>query len=324
MRNYIDLHVHSTASDGTYSPTEIAEKAFKEADGNDVVLALTDHDTTAGTHEIADCAQRLNLKAAAAGEDRRFTFIPGIEISTNYAVPGSEPKRFVEIHILGYGLNPDDSDLNEKLLLCRKSRDIRNVKVINALREKHGFDITMDMIQAREPGASIARPHIARALMNLGYVTSVSEAFEKYIGDDCDCYFERQLPTPEEAIEMIHHAGGIASLAHIIHYKKLNTEEKEVLVASLSAHGLDCIETYHNINTAEDTLYVKSLAAKYHLLETGGTDFHGANKPHISLFTGQEDLPMRVPEKILPPLLTHVKNILVPKAQEPTQLKENA
>lgn len=184
MKTYIDLHIHSTASDGTFSPTEIVNKALKLTEKDSpVVIALTDHDTVAGIDEFQ--------KAAAKHKDR-LTAISGLEISTDY--------HGVEIHVLGYNIDIHNKELLDRLAVCRESRDGRNEKIIQKLQEQ-GFKISMDEIKPDKPGETIARPHIAKLLMKKKYVSSVQEAFDKYLAEGRCCYVERIMPTPEEAIQ---------------------------------------------------------------------------------------------------------------------------
>ena len=282
MKTYIDLHIHSTASDGTLTPTEIVQTALKstKSEKDPIVIALTDHDTVAGVSEFLKEAKKYK---------ERVTAIPGVEISTNY--------HGVEIHILGYNVDPENKELLEQLKICRESRDGRNEKIISRLQAE-GFQITMEDIKPEDPNETIARPHIAKQLMKKKYVSSVKEAFDKYLAEGRSCYVERIMPTPQEAIALIRNSGGIPVLAHLMYYKKLNAAEKEVLVSELKEAGLEGIEAYYNTYTPVEEEYVSSLAKQNALLLTGGTDFHGQNKPHISLFTGQGN--MEVPEAILP------------------------
>ena len=280
MKTYIDLHIHSTASDGTFSPTEIVNKALKLTEKDSpVVIALTDHDTVAGIDEFQ--------KAASKHKDR-LTAISGLEISTDY--------HGVEIHVLGYNIDIHNKELLDRLAVCHESRDGRNEKIIQKLQEQ-GFKISMDEIKPDKPGETIARPHIAKLLMKKKYVSSVQEAFDKYLAEGRCCYVERIMPTPEEAIHLIKNSGGIPVLAHLMLYKKLDSSQKEALVRELKEAGLIGIETYYNTYTPVEQEYVAGLAKQWGLIETGGTDFHGQNKPHISLFTGQGE--MEVPQKVL-------------------------
>lgn len=280
MKTYIDLHIHSTASDGTFSPKEIVNTALKIAGNeNPLVIALTDHDTVAGIKEF---------QKAASKHKKQLTAIPGIEISTNY--------HGIEIHIIGYNINPENKTLLEQLKLYRESRDGRNEKIIEKLKVQ-GFDLSIDELTPAKPGESVGRPHIAKLMMKKKYVFSVQEAFDKYLAEGRNCYVERLMPTPQEAINLIKNSGGIPVLAHLMLYKKLNAAQKENLVHELKEDGLIGIETYYSTYTPVEQLYVSSLAKQWGLSETGGTDFHGQNKPQISLFQGFGEL--EIPESIL-------------------------
>lgn len=287
MKTYIDLHIHSTASDGTFSPTEIVNDALKIAGKeNPVVIALTDHDTVAGTEEFQKAASKYK---------KQLTAIPGVEISTDY--------HGIEIHVLGYNIDPTNQTLLEQLAIYRESRDGRNEKIIKKLNEQ-GFEISIDELIPEKPGESIGRPHIAKLLMKKKYVSSVQEAFDKYLADGRCCYVDRLLPTPQESINLIKNSGGIPVLAHLMLYKKLDASQKETLVRELKEAGLIGIETYYNTYSPVEQEYVAGLAKQWGLLETGGTDFHGRNKPHISLFKGQGE--MEVPENILPEFFSNL------------------
>lgn len=291
MKTYIDLHIHSTASDGTLTPAQVVSSAMAVAGKkkDPVVIALTDHDTVAGIPEF--------MKEAEKYKDR-LTAIPGVEISTDY--------HGVEIHILGYNIDIHNAELLERLKVCRESRDGRNEKIIQKLQEQ-GFQITMEDIRPADPNETIARPHIAKQLLKKNYVSSVKEAFDKYLAEGRCCYVERIMPTPQEAISLIKNSGGFAVLAHLMYYKKLDAAQKAELAAELKDAGLTGIETYYNTYTPVEEDFVKSLAKQHSLLLTGGTDFHGQNKPHISLFKGQGE--MEVPEDILPEFMKAVGTI---------------
>ena len=290
MNTYIDLHTHSTASDGTLSPAQIVQTAMAEIGEthSPVVLALTDHDTVAGIPEFMEEAKKYPS----------LTAIPGVEISTDY--------HGVEIHILGYNIDIHNQPLLDRLKVCRESRDGRNEKIIQKLQEQ-GFQITMVVIQPENANETIARPHIAKQLLKKNYVSSVKEAFDLYLAEGRCCYVERIMPTPQEAVSLIKNSGGIAVLAHLMYYKKLDSTQKSQLAAELKDAGLHGIEAFYNSYTPEEEEFVKALARQHSLLLTGGTDFHGQNKPHISLFKGQGE--MCVPEDILPEYLNALGEI---------------
>lgn len=282
MKTYIDLHIHSTASDGTLSPEEIVQHAVALTDSKEapIVLALTDHDTLSGIPSFINEAKKYG---------KRLTAIPGVEISTDY--------HGVCIHILGYNIDPEYPPLVSRLGKIRDSRDNRNALIIQKLKEQ-GCEISLEDLSPEHPGDTVARPHIARELLKKGYVSSVQEAFDRYLAEGRCCFVDLVMPSPEEAIRLIRESGGAAVLAHLMYYKKLDTAEKESLVALLKDHGLNGIETYYNSYSPVEQAYVEGLSIQYGLVKTGGTDFHGAAKPQISLFTGRGD--MSVPDTILP------------------------
>ena len=282
MKTYIDLHLHSTASDGTLSPSEIVAHSASviKKTSSPVVIALTDHDTVSGIPSFLETAGKYGELLKAIG---------GVEISSDY--------HGTEIHILGYGIDPKNEKLLSRLEMFRKSRDERNTRIIEKL-QLAGMDISLSDLPCANPGETVARPHIARALLKKNYVSSVKEAFELYLGEGKPCFVPRILPDFKEAVSLIQESGGIAVLAHLMLYKSLNAAQKSALVAELKEAGLTGIETYYSTYTPVEEAYVESLAKKYGLILTGGTDFHGQTKPEISLFSGKGNL--EIPDWILP------------------------
>lgn len=275
----IDLHVHSTESDGTLTPVEVVSQA---AAAGLSAIALTDHDTTSGV-----------AKAKEAAESSGIELIPGIELSTQYVLPGSTDGK--EVHIVGLFIDPANPSLLEKTKEFRECRDSRNEKMVAALQAE-GFSITMEELLAANPDSVSTRAHIARFLYETGQIKSVQKAFEKYIGDGCKCYVGRFKVTPMEAVELIHTAGGVAILAHPLLYH-LKPAALQRLIDDLKPAGLDGIEALYSTYTAADEQYVKKLAGKNDLLISGGSDFHGANKPSIRIGCGYGKL--RVPYEVL-------------------------
>lgn len=271
----IDLHVHSTESDGTVTPKDLVYAA-REAGLS--AFALTDHDTVAGIAKAADAAKAEGIE-----------LIPGIELSTQYTyTTGSSPAKEKEVHIVGLFIDPANPLLLEKTAEFRRCRDDRNVLMVEAL-QKEGFDITMDALMAENPDCVVTRANIARFLLNHGMIKNMQEAFDKYIGDGCRCYISRFKITPMEAVELIHHTGGIAILAHPLLYH-FNTATLQQLIDELKAVGLDGIEAIYSTYTTGEEQLVKKLAASNHLLISGGSDFHGSNKPSIRLGKGMGHL----------------------------------
>lgn len=258
----VDLHVHSTASDGTYTPTELIAEAKRAGLS---ALALTDHDTTAGIKEAMSAAEKENME-----------LIPGIELSTDY--------KGKEVHIVGLYIDVENKELIEQTAAFRKCRDSRNEEIIAAL-QKEGFAITMEALKAENPDCVITRANIARFLYNHGMIKSVQEAFDKYIGDGCRCYVNRFKISPTDAVRLIKQAGGIAVLAHPLLYH-MSTVNLQKLIEELKEAGLDAIEAiYSTYSTGEEQL-MKRTAKENGLLISGGSDFHGSNKPRIRLAVG--------------------------------------
>lgn len=276
----IDLHVHSTESDGTLTPEEVVTAA---ADAGLAAIALTDHDTVSGVK-----------KAQAAADARGLELVPGIELSTEYAIPGKKASG-KEIHIVGLFIDPEDPVLLKKTTEFRECRDSRNEKIVAALRQE-GFAITMEALTAENPDSVITRANIARFLYNHGCIRNIQEAFDKYIGDGCRCYAGRFKVSPMEAVALIKQAGGTAILAHPLLYH-MGTESLKQLIDTLREAGLDGIEAIYGTYTDGDERLVRKLAAENGLLISGGSDFHGSNKPAIHLGTGQGR--MRLPYSVL-------------------------
>ena len=276
----VDLHCHSTASDGTFAPAAVV--ALAKARGLSA-LALTDHDTVNGVPEAS-------AAAAAAGID----FLPGIEISAEFPHPGT-------LHILGYGVDPASPVLKSLTDTLIGGRDDRNPRIIAKLRE-HNVAITMAEVEAEakvEPAGTvgpdgeppkkkpIGRPHIAAILVRKGYVSSIKQAFDKYLAPGGLAYFDKERLAPHTALQMIRDSGGIAVLAHPVQLRYTNDSQLETTLKDLVDHGLGGIEVLHSDHDEKLTAQYAALAAKYGLLTTGGSDFHGTNKKDIDLGTAR-------------------------------------
>ena len=266
MKKNIDLHVHSNCSDGTLSPIELVELAHKK---NLMAFALTDHDTTDGIKEATIAAKSYDIE-----------LIPGIELSTNY--------QNQDIHILGLRIDTEDVYFQEELMKFQDSRDIRNIKMIGKLQDA-GIDITYDKMLARFSDSVWTRAHFARFLQDHNYVSNMWDAFPKYIGDDAPCFVPREKVTPFQAVQLIHEGGGYAILAHPLLYR-LSNSRLDTLVMELKSSGLDGLEVMYSMNRKMDESDMKVLARKYGLKISGGSDFHGSNKPNIQLGTGKGNL----------------------------------
>jgi predicted metal-dependent phosphoesterase TrpH len=249
MLNYVDLHTHSTASDGVYSPTELIQHA-KEVGLR--VLALTDHDSTEGIPEAMRAAQNLGIE-----------LIPGIEVNTD--VGGGE------VHMLGYFVEYERPAFQAVLKTLREARIRRGQRMVELLNEQ-GVHIEWERVREIAQGA-VGRPHVARALLEAGYVQSIGEAFDKYIGTNCPAYVPRYKLTHEDAVRLIASANGLPVIAHPITLPGL--EELRRWLPGLCAVGLVGLETYYGPYTEQDEQALLALANEYHLIPTGGTDFHG-------------------------------------------------
>ena len=280
----IDLHVHSNQSDGTYTPAQLVQYAAKKGL---TAFALTDHDTTQG------------LDAAIASARQHFvTVIPGIEFSTVY-----EEK---DIHILGLFIDYKAPVFLSALADFVASRERRNEKMCQKLREYAGMDIHYKKLLQAFPGAVITRAHYARYMLDHGYVGSMAEAFERFIGDRAPCFIPREKVTPMQAVRLIRQAHGVPVLAHPPLYH-MSDARLEGLVDTLADCGLAGIEALYSTYTAGEEAHMKSLARQYGLLITGGSDFHGSNKPDIDLGTGRGSL--HVPDSILEDLHKYQENL---------------
>lgn len=260
--SYIDLHTHTTASDGTDTPSMLVQHALQ---CNLSAIAITDHDTVDGIAEGEIAAQTTSL-----------TVIPGIELSCQYQTK--------EIHMLGYFIDRKNETFLNKLEQLKRGREQRNEQIRQKL-EQHGMPLTMEQIQNYEPNTVITRAHFARALVEAGYIKTKEEAFSKYIGNDCPCYVEKPAFSCNDAIQLIRQAGGVAVLAHPLLYK-LGYKELEEMIVGLKQYGLTGVEVYHSSHNISNSGTLRELIRPYGLLPTGGSDYHGSNKPNVRLGTG--------------------------------------
>ncbi len=270
----IDLHTHSTFSDGTFTPLQLVkyaeEKGLK-------AFALTDHDTTEGIKEAKSIETNVEV-------------ISGVEISTRY------DKK--EIHIVGLYINENDADLNKQLKYYREKRVTRNFEILEKLNSL-GVDITIDDVKESCTGDVISRAHIAKALVSKGFVGSYTEAFDRYLGDNKCAYVPRETLNYEESMELITKAGGVPVLAHPLLYKMSDTNLENMMV-KLRQKGLKAVEVYYSTHSNSDTQHVMAMANRVGLIYSGGSDFHGATKPKIDMGTGMGKLavPYEILEKI--------------------------
>lgn len=303
--NRIDLHTHSSRSDGTLTPAQLIREAY---DAGLYAVALTDHDTADGLLEARAAADKLleandtlpestsvttkKPRAASAGKElpatpHPFEFIPGIELSVSYM------ER--ELHIVGLYLDISSKAFHEALFKLQENRNGRNEKMI-ARMQAAGIDITMEKLYADQGEGVKTRANFARYLLAHGYIKTIQEGFDKYLEAGKPFYVPREYMSPQGAIDLIHSVGGIAILAHPLLYH-FSMAGLETALLGLSSMGLDGMEVYYAMNTPYDTAAMKKLAQKYKLLPSGGSDFHGSNKPHIRLGAGRGSL--YIPEDVL-------------------------
>lgn len=272
--DYIDLHVHSSASDGSLTPREVVDLA--KAAGLSV-FALTDHDTVDGVETAVSYANTLE----------NIEVIPGIELSCYYN------KR--EIHIVGLYVDYKNQSFLEELLKLKQAREDRNEKMVQNFVNA-GIPLTIEELKHGNPNSVITRAHFARVLVEKGVCKTKQEAFDKYLGIDCPFYLAKPQVTPEHVLGLIKGAGGTAILAHPYSYK-FNRAEVETLLDTLIPLGLAGMECYYSTYDDGQTQELRSIALKKNLLVSGGSDFHGVVKPDISIGTGRGNL--RIPKKIL-------------------------
>ncbi len=272
LAGYIDLHTHSIYSDGSMRPAEVVALARELGLA---AIALTDHDTVAGLPE-----------ALAAGEKYSVEVVPGLEFST---------RATAQVHILGYYFDPSSPALAAAFAELQEERRETHARYLSLLAE-NGFPMSDEEVRRVAPVGGIGRAHYARVMMDKGYVGSVKEAFDRYLGVGMPCYIERRVMHPARAIALIHEAGGVAFFAHP-HQTKLPRESLIALLDELTEAGLDGIEGYYTEYTPRMSRDFRALAAERGLAVCGGSDFHAAMKPHISLGSGTENL--RVPYEVL-------------------------
>lgn len=265
--NNIDLHTHTTQSDGSASPTElIARASSKRARA----IAVTDHDTVAALDEARDAAGRFGLE-----------LISGIEISAEYS-PGT-------MHILGYCLDERSVALNEQLGELREAREKRNPEIAKRLQDL-GLDIGYDEVSTAAGNEVVGRPHFARLMVEREYAASIQDAFDRFLKKGAPAYVEKARLSPRDSIILIREAGGVAVLAHPYQLKLPSYEAVDELVAELAGFGLDGIEAIYSRHSPDERVAYAEIAARHGLLVTGGSDYHGSYKPDIDLVTGLGDL----------------------------------
>lgn len=273
----IDLHVHTTMSDGTVEPREVVRLAARKGLR---AIAITDHDTI----DALPAAQEESLSTGVE-------VVEGVEISAQW------PNGI--LHILGYFVKPHNRQLQEALEYLRKHRLERIPKILSKLREQDVF-VSVDEVCQEARGGVPGRPHIANVLVHKGYVRMLQEAFDRYLRKGASAYVEKVKLTPSDAIRVILGAGGTAVIAHPYSLDSDEPAGLERIVKDLVAMGVQGIEAYYPRHTPEQTRMYLNLAEKLDLVATGGTDFHGSNKPLIKLgvIPGQGPLPYSILEDL--------------------------
>jgi 3',5'-nucleoside bisphosphate phosphatase len=243
-----ELHCHTTASDGTLTPSELLALASQR----DVkMLAVTDHDTVAAHPEAIEAGMQYGIRV-----------IPGIEVSSLF---GS-----TEVHVLGYGVEPADEITTQQLAQLRDARDGRALAMVNKLRTL-GIPLSFERVKAIAGDSMVGRPHIAKALLEGNWVSSRQQAFDEYLAEGKPAFVAHQTLSPAQAVELIHRARGIAVLAH----PALFAGNLDELLANLVAHHLDGVEAYYPMHSTEQSQHYAAYAKAHHLIVTGGSDFHG-------------------------------------------------
>lgn len=279
----IDLHTHSLCSDGAQSPADVVRTA-KQAGLS--AIALSDHDCIEGVQEAMDTGAALGIEV-----------IPAVELSA---------QSDTELHILGYFIDIHNKKLQDTMAYALQVRDERQEETCRKLNEQ-GFDITMEEARAEAHGNPVlCRAHFAQIMVRKGYAESVKDAFNRYLSVGCYAYSNRQALTAQEAVSLIREAGGIAVAAHLHLIKKPDDELREYL-KSLIPYGLDGVEGYYTDYTPDMETRYRNMVKELGLVISGGTDYHGANKPHITIGKGRGEL--EIPYSVLEGLRARHKEI---------------
>lgn len=270
----IDLHTHTTASDGSLTPGQLVQAAAK---AGLAAVAITDHDTTDGLDEALEAGSRLDIEV-----------IPGVEISVNGGPKGS-------MHMLGLYLKHHQPVFEHTLTRLQEARAQRNPQIVQKLNDL-GFAVTMEQVVSYSGGGQVGRPHFAQALIEIGAVSNRQEAFNRYLGNDKPAYVAKKRLDAPEAIALIRQAGGVPVLAHP-GLLKAHPAALERLLAELKGHGMEGVEALYSEHDEITAKRFSDMAGRQGLVVTGGSDFHGAPKPDISLGYGMGTL--RVPASLL-------------------------
>jgi predicted metal-dependent phosphoesterase TrpH len=263
----IDLHLHSTASDGSDLPTDVAANAARQGVE---IIALTDHDAVDGIPPLRERAEASGIRV-----------ITGVELSVN--------EQGIDVHVLAYGFDPEEPGFVAALARWRAGRHERARKMLSRLKGI-GIRISIEEVEAIANGGAIGRPHVAEALLQEGHVESLNEAFQRFLGHHAPAYVPKMTVSMEEAGSIVREAGGVTVLAHP------GTLNRDHLIAGWSKRGLDGIEVWHTKHDASAVRRFTAIAAQHGLLMTGGSDCHGERTPGVTIGS------VPVPDTILPPL----------------------
>ena len=262
MEKLVDLHIHTTASDGTLTPRQAVQLARSLGLA---AIAITDHDTTAGLAEAMDAGAELGVEV-----------VPGLELSTEFRGGG--------VHILGYFIDPDASALRGALDRFVRARQARNEQIVAALAAD-GFDISMDELRTAWPDTVLGRPHIAELLVRRGYAAAIDEAFDRWLGRGRPYYRPRWRMPLAEAVTVIRASGGLASVAHPLQYG-FPPDALEAFLYTAKDAGCGALEAYYSKYSPAQQAALRETAARLGLVVSGGSDFHGARKPEVKMGTG--------------------------------------
>lgn len=272
----VDLHTHTTHSDGTLGPVELVKLAKEK---NLYAIAITDHDITSANNEVISLGNEFGIKVVA-----------GVELSVNYDLPGNG-----HLHIVGLFIDPNHALLNQTLQNFRSERLIRNQKILNRLKELN-MPLSQDELRNESDIGTVCRPHIAEAMVKRGYVKNIPEAFHLYLQKGMPAYFDRMRLNANQVIDLIHLAGGIAIMAHPSSLGLSTLKAAEEYIIQLKTLGLDGIEVYCS---GQDELFRQELlkfSRQNNMVVSGGSDYHGSVKPDIQLGSGMGDLD--VPDQV--------------------------
>lgn len=264
----IDLHLHSTSSDGSYSPSELVDLA--DSIGLKVI-ALTDHDTVSGIPEFMQYGEKFP----------ELITVPGVEVSVDF---GGK-----ELHIVGLFIDHTCKELTDLLCEIRKNRNARNEQMVKKLQEM-GYDITLSEVLETAGGESVGRPIFAKILIEKGYFSEPQDVFDKCLKRGAPAYCSRVLPSPKDAIAKIHDAGGLAIWAHPLHRSQTDRSYLRKTLHELIQHQIDGIEAFYTSFTSSQTKAVEEVAYEFSIAVSGGTDFHGTNQTGIDMGSGRGDL----------------------------------